>query len=373
MLVGDEAKYLGMVFGVAFATLLLSQQSSIFTGLVGRAATTVSDVRDADVWVMDPRVRSVEGPWPMPETALWRVRGVAGVAWAAPLLKTTTTLIVPDGSLQTAGLIGVDDASLAGLPPTMLAGRRDDLRAAGAVLMDGAGWQFLFGQRPFEPGTTLQINDTRAVIVGLVDAGAQFSTQVTLYTRYTTAVSLAPGGRARLSFVIARAAPGLSPDEVAARITAQTSLKAASSTAFARETSDDVIGNTGIPISIGVVVALGIVVGIVVVALTFSLFIRDNLRQFGALKAIGVSNVRLLGMVAVQGAMVGAAGYGVGIGLAAFIIDSGARNALALRGFTLPWQVAGLAGLAVTLIIGVAGVTSIRRVLVTDPASVFRS
>ena len=34
MLTGDRAKYLGIVFGVAFATLLMAQQSAIFCGLM---------------------------------------------------------------------------------------------------------------------------------------------------------------------------------------------------------------------------------------------------------------------------------------------------------------------------------------------------
>jgi putative ABC transport system permease protein len=50
MLTGDFVKYLGMVFGVAFSTLLIAQQSSVFLGLVDRAATSVRDVRDADIW-----------------------------------------------------------------------------------------------------------------------------------------------------------------------------------------------------------------------------------------------------------------------------------------------------------------------------------
>ena len=38
MLLGDSAKYLALVFGVAFATLLMSQQVSIFIGLMTRTA-----------------------------------------------------------------------------------------------------------------------------------------------------------------------------------------------------------------------------------------------------------------------------------------------------------------------------------------------
>ncbi len=49
MLTGDAVKYLGMIFGVAFSTLLIAQQSSIFVGLVGRSTTIINDIQDVDV------------------------------------------------------------------------------------------------------------------------------------------------------------------------------------------------------------------------------------------------------------------------------------------------------------------------------------
>jgi putative ABC transport system permease protein len=372
MLTGDAVKYIGMIFGVAFSTLLIAQQSSIFVGLVSRASTVIYDVRDADIWVMDPRIQSVDGNWALPSTDLYRIKGVPGVAWAAPLLKAGATINTDDGTLETATLIGVDDASLVGLPQKIVTGSRDALRAPGAVLMDKAGYAYLFKNQPFKPGRTLELNDSRAVIVGLVDSGAQFSSQIAIFARYSTAQDFAPGGRNRMSFVLAKAASGETPEAVATRISATTGLKALSSKDFSSATSDFIIGNTGIPISFGVVVGLGVLVGIVIVALTFTLFIRDNIKQFGALKAIGVTNWKLIGMVMLQGALVGVVGYAFGIGLAAMIIQGGAQNAPALRGFFMPWQVAAMAAGVVALIIVIAGLGALRRVLNTDPASVFR-
>ena len=53
MLTGDRVKFLGLVFGVTFATFLMSQQVSIFMGIVRRSASQILDVRDASIWVMD--------------------------------------------------------------------------------------------------------------------------------------------------------------------------------------------------------------------------------------------------------------------------------------------------------------------------------
>src|SRR5919108_351824 len=87
MLTGDRAKYLGIIFGVAFASLLMAQQMSMFVGVMLRTTSQIRDVQEADLWVMDPRVQYVEEIKPLPDTDLQRVRGVPGVAWAVPLAK----------------------------------------------------------------------------------------------------------------------------------------------------------------------------------------------------------------------------------------------------------------------------------------------
>jgi putative ABC transport system permease protein len=78
MLLGDRAKYLGLIFAVAFSTMLMSQQVSIFIGLMLRAASQIIDVRDSDIWVMDPRVVYVDEVESLTDTKLQQVRGVPG-------------------------------------------------------------------------------------------------------------------------------------------------------------------------------------------------------------------------------------------------------------------------------------------------------
>ncbi|WP_222873085.1 FtsX-like permease family protein [Hankyongella ginsenosidimutans] len=58
---------------------------------------------------------------------------------------------------------------------------------------------------------------------------------------------------------------------------------------------------------------LGFIVGAAITAQTFYLFVVENIRQFGALKAIGTTNTQILRMVLVQAGIVGAIGYGLGL------------------------------------------------------------
>src|SRR5215831_18962614 len=90
MLLGDRAKYIGLIFGIAFSTMLMSNQVAIFSGLMLRTASQILDAREADIWVMDPRVEYVDEIEPMTDTQLERVRGVYGVDWAVPFYKGLT-------------------------------------------------------------------------------------------------------------------------------------------------------------------------------------------------------------------------------------------------------------------------------------------
>jgi putative ABC transport system permease protein len=118
-------------------------------------------------------------------------------------------------------------------------------------------------------------------------------------------------------------------------------------------------------------VILGVLIGIAIVGLTFNQFVMENIRQYAALKAIGVRNSRLLAMTLTQALFVGVIGYGIGLAAAATFFAT-AGKADALRGFYLLPEVAiGVAILAVAIVI-IATIVSLRRVLVVDPATVFR-
>ncbi|MEZ5693444.1 MAG: ABC transporter permease [Altererythrobacter sp.] len=158
---------------------------------------------------------------------------------------------------------------------------------------------------------------------------------------------------------------------MAARISEQTGLGARTRDQLAEDGVDFIIENTGIPFNFGITVALGFIVGVAIVGLTFSLFIRDNIKQFGALKAIGVTNAKIVRMVAVQAAMVGAIGYSLGIlGTVGFIFAFGSDPTF--KGFYVPWQIPLISLVAVAMILAITGFIALRNVLRTEPAAVFR-
>ena len=371
MLTGDRQKFYGLVFGIAFSTLLITQQLTIFVNLIERGASAVYSEPTADVWVMDPVSRTPDVNFPMPATALDRVRGVPGVEWAVPHLRANASVRTSEGDLEGVTIVGVDDATLIGMPKNLVRGDLAVLSRPDTVIIDDVGATRMFENDADPIGERLELNDQRAVIRAIADAIPTFTSQVTLYTKYSQALNFVPGTRNRMSFVIANASDGLTPADLAARIEDQTGLRARTRDEFAQDGIDFIIQNTGIPLNFGITVALGFIVGVAIVGLTFSLFIRDNIKQFGALKAIGVTNGKIRRMVAAQAGLVGLIGYGLGVlGTVGFIwAFSGVPT---FKGFYIPWQIPLVSLAAVFVILALTGWLSLRTVLKTEPAAVFR-
>ena len=370
MLTGDRQKFFGLLFGIAFSTLLITQQLAIFVNLLERGASAVYDIKSNDIWVMDPVSRTPDVTYPMPSTALDKVRGVPGVKWAVPHLRSGAAIRTPEGDLEGVTVVGVDDTTLIGLPHNMIAGDRALLAQPDTVFIDDVGATRLFPEGADFLGTRLELNDRRAVIRGVTDSTPTFTSQVTLTTRYSNALGYVPGQRNRLSFVLVKAAEGQDVDELTDRIEDQTGLRARTRDEFARDGVDFIIENTGIPLNFGITVLLGFIVGIAIVGLTFSLFIRDNIKQFGALKAIGVHNGKIRLMVGAQAALVGFIGYAFGVLGAALFFE--VFDDPTFKGFYTPWQIPVISFVAVFLIISATGWVALRGVMKTEPAAVFR-
>ena len=307
----------------------------------------------------------------MPSTALDQVRSVPGVEWAVPHIRSAASVRTRNGDLEQVAIIGVDDATLIGLPKNLYVGAKDVLSQPDSVIIDDGGAINMFGADVDPVGERLELNDQRAVIRGIADTIPAFTSTAVLYTKYSRALNYVPGTRNRLSFVLVGVVDGETPENVAAKIEQQTGLKAETRDEFARAGIDFIIQNTGIPTNFGITVVLGFVVGVAIVGLTFSLFIRDNIKQFGALKAIGVTNAKIVRMVGVQAGLVGAVGYSLGVVGTAVFLWSFSGNPF-FKGFYIPWQVPLISLVAVILILAITGWLALRSVLSTEPAAVFR-
>ena len=374
MLVGDRLKYISLVAGLAFAAFLIVQQASIFTGFSLQMGAWIRDTSCADLWVMDDQVNFVDDFKPILEDRLQRVRGIDGVQTAVPMYKAYLPVQLPDGTMVQCRVVGLDDATLTGGPPTMVQGKLIDLRQDRGIFINvaQAGTTLKAARTdnsPLKMGDRVAINDNEAIVVGTYKATKEFFWDPVIYTTYSRALQWAPRERKLLTFVMVKAKPGVDLNVLIAQIKRTTGLAAYTNMDFDRKTTIDLLGRTGILINFGITIALGFVIGVLISGQTFYMFVLDNLRYFGALKAMGAGNRTIIRMVFLQTLVAGFIAYGAGLGGACV---SGMILSKIGLAFQMPWQVPVGSVIAILFCCCVAAGLSLIRVLRLEPAVVFR-
>lgn len=377
MLVGDKTKYIGIVLGLCFASFIISQQSAILLGIVNRTFGFITDTSQPDIWVMDPTAQYIDDIKALKDTALYRVRGVEGVDWAVPLYKGIIQARLRNGTYQTCVLIGIDDATFIGQPPIMLQGKIENLRMPDSVIVNDVGAETKLasfskesGSIPLRVGDIMELNDHRAYVAGICQVSRTFQSQPVIYTTYGRATKFVPSQRKLLSFILARARPGIDPDVVSQRITAQTGLAAYSARQLQHKTIWYYVKYTGIFVNFGVAIILGFIIGTAVAGQTLYNFTVDNLPYFGVFKAMGADNSLLIKMVLLQALFVSAVGWGIGMGAACLFgyVTRGTELS-----FSMPLFLYLLSCLSILLISLLAAFICMRKVAKLDPAIVFKS
>src|SRR6266851_490398 len=388
MLIGDRTKYAGLLFGITFTSFLVTFAASYFCGFMTRGFALIAENPSADVWVMDPAVASVEQTTNLPDSALNRVRSIEGVLSAVPLGLGAAEARFANGTFQPFQVISVDDAMLAGLPAVKGGVSRSVLRGADAVIVDPGGtvgkletpllkadqWPYrephlAAPTRELAAGDELMVNDHRVVVHGRSQALPRYPPRPLLYSTFSNAARILLPERHRLTFVLARAAPGVSPRELASRIQAQTGLKARSSDDFEADTVNWFLINSEDVGDIAAMLSMAMSVGFGVTGVMLYMFTSEALKQYAVLKAMGATSGLLLAMIFVQSGLCALLGTGLGLGLCAII------GQVAIVEFDYPfrmmWFTPVVGGLMVMLVSIVAAAISARPVLKLEPGVVF--
>ncbi len=389
MLMADRAKYAGLLLGIAFTAFLVTFAAAYFCGFMTSGFALISENPDADVWVMDPAVASVEQTINMPDWALDRVRSVSGVSSAVPLVLGTVDARFANGRFQTFQVIGVDDATLAGAPHLRNGSPPLGLHAADAAIVDSGGtsgklltpsaaadqWPLDGAHldaplRELTAGDELLANDQRIHVTGISQTLARFPPRPLMYMTYSNAARVLPRERQLLTFVLASSQGGLSPQALAERIRQRTGLRARSAAAFKEDTVRWYLVNSEDVGDMAAMLILAMTVGFGVTGVLLYMFSYENLKQYAVLNVMGATPRVLLAMVSAQAAVCALIGTGLGLGACAL-----AGWVVAPLGFPfrMMWftPVTGLVG--VLLVSLTAAAISARPVLRLQPAVVFAS
>jgi putative ABC transport system permease protein len=387
MLVGDRVKYVGLLFGIAFTSFLVTFAASYFCGFMTRGFSLISDTA-ADIWVMDPSVSSAEQTTNLPDSTLARVRSVEGVASAVPLALGSADVRFPDGRMQPFQIIGVDGVTLTGIPPIAGGAPATILRAPEMAIVDPGGsegkletpslsadqWPFqstqsLHPTRPLMRGDELLVNDKRVRVAGVGEARPRFPPRPLLYTTFANANRIMLPERRRLTFVLVHAASDAVPAELAQRIAQRTGLRARTADDFKIDTVRWYLANSEDVGDMTAMLILAITVGFGVTGVMLYMFTFESLKHYAVLKAMGATPGLLIAMILTQGSLCALIGSGLGFGVCAIVGEAAAR--VADYPFRLMWFNPLAGGLMVVVVSLAAALISARPVLKLDPAMVF--
>ncbi len=220
-------------------------------------------------------------------------------------------------------------------------------------------------------GDTFEMNDRQARIAGTVSVETSLFDLPILFTTFERALEFTPPERKQITFVLLKPKEGVGMAEFKEEIRQKTGLLALTKDELSWMTVRYYLTQTGIGMNFGIITLLGFIVGAAVTGQTFHTFGLENLKQFAALKAMGVNSWTLVRMVVLQSAVVGIQGYGIGVGVASILLKVLLENLPNYAAYTPPHVLIGSFVMTV-VICGIAAVVVLNRVLRIDPADVFR-
>lgn len=370
MLIGNRASCLGVIFGIFLATLLISQQSAIFLGLLSRSYRLVTDIPAANVWVVDPITEGDEKIREIPVSYLNIVRGLPGIEWAEPIHVMDVPLITQTGIFQICQLYGIDEATFIGAPPEIIEGNLLDLRREGGVIVDqyaannGLAQNLPDGTKiPLNVGDSLEINHKKAMVVGICKTTLWLYPRPIIFTSESNFKIFTSTSGNMVSFIAARASDPSNITKVIEKIDAYSAIKGLNVDQFKWKMVRHLL-KTGIAINFALSVALGIIIGFSISGQIFYHMTLQNLPYYALIKALGGNKKLISRMIIVQVIVVGTIGFLCGIG-ATILWGMAVKNTT--LAFLFPWQLLIFSGLIATIICLFSAFLSIRKVIKTDP------
>jgi putative ABC transport system permease protein len=367
LLVNDKGKFAALLVGITFAVFLMTEMTSIFSGILFRSSSSVINV-GARLWVMDPAVNTVVNSIPMPDYVLDAVRSMDGVKYAVPLYSGGALVKLRDGTYQAVTVIGLDDDTLYGRPELIEGNIEDIFAENGFIVVKDAEFHKL--EDP-TLGTEFELNDHQVIVVGIakVPSSGLFGVP-TLYTTYRRAIQYIPSTRFTTAYILIEP-KGESEIPSIKREVKRLGYQALTDDGFIRKIVDFYMFQTGLGMNVLLMTVISFLVGLSVSAQTFYTFILENLEKFGALKAIGAKGSELVGMILFQALFTAFVGYGLGIGLGTLLLGL-AKLRLPDYAAMLTFSNLGVALGMVLIIAGVSSYVGMRKVLRIEPFDIFR-
>lgn len=360
-------RYTTAVLAVTFAGLLVVIQLALLLGLFS-SVSTVIDKSSADLWIGFRNTQSVDLGRPIhpgSDAVAWSHPGVARVEL---YVSAFGDLRRPDGVAVLVTVNAIDTANQAlAYSKLLTSAERAQLREPGAILIDAADMRKLGAQ----VGTFVEINGRRVRIAGVVE-GIRAVGGVNVLASHATTRMLAPESAQQVTFYLVGLRPGRSAEAIATELSDSARFPRYSvwpAREFSIQSQSYWLLESGAGIGSGFASLLALIVGVVITSQTLSGAILASIKEFAALRALGVSRGALRAVVVEQALWVGVVGLAVTSLLTLVIAVLGERWRIAME---FPWWMLAGVGVVMMSIAVLSGLLSLRPLLAAEPASLLR-
>jgi len=359
-----KPKFVGTVLGVIFAVVLAAQQLGVLFGLLDKNTQFVDNCT-AEVWIVPPGTTYANPGQKMSVALLNQARVTPGVAQASALIMAGTTIRKPTGGAEALTLVGVDLDTMLGGPYNIVVGDTNILRQADTLFFEDAVRDKLGG---LNIGSVREVGGYQVKVGGFTWGLLPFGPPFT-FANLDLARTLANIPNDQLNFVLIKVASGYTPEQVAATLRSRIdTADVITKTAFHKKIVSTLLKDQ-LGISFGTSTAFGLIIGFIIVMLSMYSSVIDNLREFGTLKAVGLTNWDLMRMLAVQSVMYALVGSLVGLGLVSLMAQGISSAKLAV---IVPPVLVIATPIIMTVMCLLASLLALSRVAKLEPGMVFR-
>jgi putative ABC transport system permease protein len=357
-LLSEPAKVAAAVLAVGAAVALVLLLTGLRRGMGEQVTTYLS--HQPPVLVGQKGTRNfLSQTSVLPGSDIAKVAQLPGVGEAAPVTQGYAMLALHGKHILTV-LVGYEPGSLGG-PWALAEGHapRD-----GELVID----ETLAKEHGLKVGSLLDVRGSQLRIVGLSSGTSGFMTPLAFTTR-TTANQL-NGQPKTATFLLVKPQAGVAPAALISRVNAAVpGVSALSRDTLAAHDRAAFVGAFSGPLTAMTTIAAA--VAILVIAITIYSATRDRSREYATLKAIGLTRIGLLRLVALQSGVLAVAGTALGVGFAIagvravaavapkYLISLAARDVIAMTIATVAFAL-------------VAGLVPARYLANLDPATAFQ-
>lgn len=365
VLLHDRIKFVVAAAGVSVSVLLVLVQIGLYFGFMQNASALI-DHADADVWVVGVGNDNFDFAGPIDERALYRVAGTQGVARAEPMILAFGQFKLRTGGNQGVQVVGLARGAQLLRPWNVVAGDPAHLADADGLVVDRTEFPKLLIDAL---QARSEISDARARVVALTTGIRSFTTSPFVFTNLSSARAYTRLGEDQITYVLVKLAPDADPEAVLARLRALPHLDAFRARDMSARARAYWSQRTGVGAGFFTTAVMGVVVGLVIVGQILYNGTLEHIREYGTLKAMGVRNRVVVGVILLQALLSAAVGIALGTALA-FGVAAAMRAANLIVAMS-PELLLATAVLTAAMCCG-AALLSIAKVLRLDPASVFK-